>query len=752
MILYVGNLPVHISKDEVKKLFEGYKVSGSPSLKNKKGSALTFVTIEDSSQAQKAINELNNKLVWKQRIVVNQYKRKEAPDPAAKKQNIPSKNINKNIGGEHFPYTFSARDCQKKNTDKLNILHHQLDNGKIDVAFEITWETLTPTAANPCTNETQDDTCPRNDNKKYTGYNNRWLMINKHLAISPFTVKSAIANGFANILGGCIRVPTKSEEHPKNVEQGHYYYNGKYKRYRVAMDNSKPAIIASMDDIKDGFRDIEIQPVIEYYYDRPAAPNGITLKSGMDYYTEVTTDNRKRFILNLSDTPVDRWEKLTYFGPYQFGMNLSLKAGQLNKRHHHRFYKKTGFPMKERVPAIYFMDKDEMAQKVYMGDFERRNDKVDPRGYLRHEYWYDDLMNYSRDKTRRPLCKGDWVYFQSCTDPKNSKKKLIHIGRNFQFKAVFLHQDAVPENQQACDDINLLCDRCAMFGMVDKNASAGGYKGRFRASTLISEQTYGKTDKLKAIIPYIEGKNIQEKTVDIMGWKSSDNEKEVIAKQYLMPLQGSPKPNKRDVGSYFNKTSGMVTGVKKYRHASKKVKTLQMLETFIEIVNREREKYAHQLRRYAQVAAEGIKFSGTVGAENSRVDEIAALIILLDHRVAQHGFKIGLNKSLGLGSIISSVNKIWIRKKNDYDKWISLSISEKDTKDELILKLKDHIPGIDQELQNFKKVDAAINQAIEVEMGLRSSKYPEPHHREYWKRFRDSNEKLSDGVKKSYAG
>ena len=38
------------------------------------------------------------------------------------------------------------------------------------------------------------------------GYRNRWLRIGNRLAVSPFTVKSSIANGFANLVGGCYRV------------------------------------------------------------------------------------------------------------------------------------------------------------------------------------------------------------------------------------------------------------------------------------------------------------------------------------------------------------------------------------------------------------------------------------------------------------------------------------------------------------------------------------------------------------------
>ncbi|MBF0556818.1 MAG: hypothetical protein HQK96_20075 [Nitrospirae bacterium] len=96
------------------------------------------------------------------------------------------------------PYYFAGRPMP---TRKDHISHEKLQDERFDIAFTITWKTLTPTAANPCVDSDPnvEENAFEEYKKDYKGYNRRWLMIDNRLAISPFTVKSAIANGFANL-------------------------------------------------------------------------------------------------------------------------------------------------------------------------------------------------------------------------------------------------------------------------------------------------------------------------------------------------------------------------------------------------------------------------------------------------------------------------------------------------------------------------------------------------------------------------
>ncbi|HDH05636.1 MAG TPA: hypothetical protein ENH01_07980 [Nitrospirae bacterium] len=166
-------------------------------------------------------------------------------------------------GNAVFPYDFAERETVRKKPEQF---HDRLLPDKCDIAFEIEWKALTPLALNPCIDYAAEPSCPKKDkDTDYAGYNRRWLMIGNRPAISPFTVKSAIANAYANLMGACYRVNTKKEKH-RNYESGQYPYPGRYKRYRVAMDwSSKPGIILEIREQDDGSRYVKIQPVKEFY-------------------------------------------------------------------------------------------------------------------------------------------------------------------------------------------------------------------------------------------------------------------------------------------------------------------------------------------------------------------------------------------------------------------------------------------------------------------------------------------------------
>jgi hypothetical protein len=83
--------------------------------------------------------------------------------------------------------------------------------------------------------------------------------------------------------------------------------------------------------------------------------------------------------------------------------------------------------------------------------------------------------------------------------------------------------------------------------------------------------------------------------------------------------------------------------------------------------------YAHQMRPITEVMREGVSFSGALGGENCSIMEIAALFTLLDRRVADHAFKIGLGKSIGLGSVSSRIVRVWVRSAAEY-RWKSVEV------------------------------------------------------------------------------
>ncbi|MCF8090316.1 MAG: hypothetical protein K9L23_19915, partial [Desulfotignum sp.] len=147
-------------------------------------------------------------------------KRKQKPQSGHQKKRHPW-NPGKSQGNPgakpkgEFPYGFHERKTPRTDTTAW---HHCLKEGHFDIGFEIFWNNCTPAALNPCTEPgvpANMPDLPENRKKNYFGgYGKRWLMSENRLVISPFTVKSAIAGGFANLMGGCYRVITKEEGHP----------------------------------------------------------------------------------------------------------------------------------------------------------------------------------------------------------------------------------------------------------------------------------------------------------------------------------------------------------------------------------------------------------------------------------------------------------------------------------------------------------------------------------------------------------
>lgn len=598
------------------------------------------------------------------------------------------------------PFKFTAREQKRINGEllkgRLTNFHDRLDQTCYDIAFEVDWTALTPIAANPCSDPDPDadTTCPKNSDKQYQGYDNRWLMIDGKLALSTFTVKGAVANGFADIMGSCYRVNNRTIKHAEAKDPKKFNYIGEWKRYRVK--NSKPGLLRKINyspGMNEG--EVEIEPVVEYYYDfeddKPIRSLG--LKQGDFCLATCDDTNRhKKKVLSIRAIGNKRQGnevELIYHGEYKFGMDLTLRKGELGKRHYHRFYSLSGKTVEGKVNVLNLKSDHVQEENVYMGVFDRLNKTLDNtplRSALDRKFWHQDLtgLDPSADKYI-------WVYYQTFKDA-HGKDRVAAIGKNFLFKTAFLHSDAVPSEQDACKDLLGVCPRCAMFGLIDKSADemrkAIGFRGRFKSSVLVNNRSL-RMELFKTEIPV---KTTPEdtyvpKTVPLHKWS---DEKGEIARQILLPIQGQPKDSKRDVeNGYFDHKTGMIQGSKDYLHFELDMQTLL---DFISRVNNYRTlrdvygndtpqplintSYNHELRNYAQVCKDGEIFSGTLGVENCTANEAAALVMLLEHDMADHGFKIGLGKSFGLGSLTSSIKGVWIRKADDYQKWQRMELPD----------------------------------------------------------------------------
>ncbi|MBF0557077.1 MAG: hypothetical protein HQK96_21395, partial [Nitrospirae bacterium] len=301
------------------------------------------------------------------------------------------------------------------------------------------------------------------------------------------------------------------------------------------------------------------------------------------------------------------------------------------------------------------------ASPIILELFKKACYMYDDRAACDDSPWYEDL---SPDKL-----VNSWVYFEKFNG------KITNIGKNYLFKAMFHHEDTVPEGHKACNNLHNLCPRCRLFGMTAENNDSvfnvKGFKGRFKASTLRHDTPVHESSSDVTI--KVGGNHINS---CISEWK--DGNGMAIAKQFLLPLQGPPKPNKRDIEcGYYDHKSGFIQGAKYYLHGIDGVRSLKDFAKYIEGIDNKTNLgtmlYSHELRRYAVLCDMGIEFTGTVGAENCTKEEIAKLIVLLDSELSKHGFKLGLGKDFGLGSVSSKINTIWIRDSKTYT-WKQIDI------------------------------------------------------------------------------
>ncbi len=769
MKLFVAQLPFQWKNPDLEKLFASYGATGAKIITDYntgRSKGFGFVEIPDDKLGAKAIAAKNNTIVdnSQRRIVVKEAEERGQRSRQPRTQQRITQPSNQSISGRKenpaFPYRFTPRDAGKsfgpeaKGEVEQLPFHHKLYPDRYDVAFEVEWVTKTPVAANPCSDLAETNKCfpvPEGKKDEYTGYDKRWLRVDGKLAISPFTVKSAIANGFANLLGGCIRVPTKEQPHA-DQGKGKYPYTGGYKRYRVGMGGqSKPGIIRSVKKSSD-FWEFETEVVDrEFYYRQHPLPK----PANSPVYAVVNPRGRKPGEIldydpkkkNLSRPVGEQFippGPIKYHGPYSWGMRpypggTPSVFGDI-KHWRHRFY--TSNPantIKGEIPAWQFRDKSELEKLMFMGRDQRR-EPPDPNHDPNHR-WFQEIKD---------LKVGDWVYFEKFNG------QIGAIGKSFLFKTPFFHADTLPDAQRVCKDMRKLCPRCAMFGMTDDTGRnekpAAGYRGRFKAGALVCQEILNPVDGLTENVPVITDQISRVDRAPIKAWGNGKDE--IKCRQFLLPIQGQPQPNKRDEDAYFNKNTGCIKGVKTYRHSLKGIADLNKMNVFIEKTDRKRTladqqpalfvphqdqrernrlaalKYDHSLRSWVEVCDQGMTFKGTLGAENCSEDEIAAMALLLEADVAGHGFKIGTGKALGLGSVESHIKKIWIRKPESYDKWVTIDVVDPQS---LPTALQAHLPKVKAELDRLQKVSDFERRINQLDKNSLPLAYPPPGISSYWR-------------------
>jgi hypothetical protein len=590
----------------------------------------------------------------------------------------------------YFPYYFIKRHCYTTKR-KADAFHDKLNKGHLDIAFEITWTALTPLALNPCDDNSREPTMPPINEDQYKGFNHTWLYINRRPVISGFTVKSAIANAYANLVGGCYRVNDRVEGHT-TYQKGVYIYPGAYKRYRVARESSKPGIILEIKETDEG-KYVRIQPVKEYYMD---SKTDIELQKDKYYDVKIIEKRgHKPPIIEIAKPPKDTI-KVQYYGPYSYGKDL--KVG----KHKYRFYKKDGKPVEGIVKKENFYDIEELKKIVSIGGADSNDNPVE---------WYQNLND---------IKEGDFVYYELFNG------RVQHIGKNFLFKALFFHPDTIPENSKTCNTLESLCPRCQLFGFVfkEENQESTGFKGRFKASNLVAEVEV-VPEKTDSHVPVIRNNHTHNQKVSCFRLINKNGEE--IGRQFLLPIQGPPKPNKRDIDGYYDKNTGELKGAKTYLHTDLKGEKLEEhIKKLIKDDDKKDGPYSHGLRSWAEVLYEGITFKGTVGAENCSIDEVANLVFILSTDYSGNAFKLGLGKAFGLGSVGSRITAIWVRKPDDY-KWIRYPV----TNIEDIFKA---LPETKSLLENLKKSNEILSRLNLKTEEFRELRYPEKGY-EYWKEF-----------------
>jgi RNA recognition motif-containing protein len=730
MELFIGGLPYDWQEKDLKKQFASYGVISAKLIADRstgKSKGFGFITLANDEAGRRAIAEMNGRTVGDGRkLRVNQSQKTEGTGRTGAMQ--PARNASADGKGnrpfpksknnsQRFPYRFASRPLPERRKPPL---HDRLAENRFDVAFEVAWTALSPVAANPVNNPDAPDTNPVNDRGEYAGYSLRWLTMDERPVVSPFTVKSAVANGFANLLGGCYRVTDASEGH-KSIEQGNYPYNGGWKRYRVSMDGkSLPGILMGIEKVPEG-RKVEIQPCQEYFCDDgPKLP--FPLQKYEEVYALVSRDrgHRPSIVTRLTKNKAELAQTgqkvltLQYFGPYAHGMNL----GQHGK-HHHRLFEAKGDTVSGTIPEIDFTsDVRELEKRVYMGQFNHETDKR----------WFDDLSRLNR---------GEWVYYELFDG------QVAHMGKNFLFKALFHHPDTIPSGASLCTDMEVLCPRCSMFGMTDatkrKNLPAVGFRGRFLSAALVCETRLQERPS-KTGVPVEQEGRVVETQVSVTQWETEDGK--IAGRQVLMPLQGPPKPSKRDVDGYYDLKSGLIKGSKSYHHARGETADLEALGRTIAKIDSQREmdkgksKYTHRLRNYAHVLESGLVFRGTLGATNCTPEEAAAFIILLDERVARHGFKVGLGKAQGLGSMASRIEKVWLRRPGD-EAWQSFNTAVLDANG-LKRIINENFHGLGEAVDALLAVDDLERRLNTIDdMNQSRCVYPKPGLK-YWQEARKS--------------
>jgi hypothetical protein len=240
--------------------------------------------------------------------------------------------------------------------------------------------------------------------------------------------------------------------------------------------------------------------------------------------------------------------------------------------------------------------------------------------------------------------------------------------------------------------------------------SAAGFKGRFKASALVATEALENYTTEAETLSFFNSMPVHKGV-----WSNPQHHK--LAYQTLLPILAAPKPNKRDKNGYFDK-KGNIKGAKCYRFGSR-----DTAEFHQETQDRD---YTHRLRNWAQVCDKELVFNGVLGAENCTPREIAAFLLLLEHHLAQHGFKLGMGKAFGMGNVISSITKLWVRNAHDYT-WKSWNCrSEEDMTDNL----ESHVPGVKkaiQELKNKHNQIQKLNKAVTQKLA-----YPSPSPK-YWR-------------------
>ena len=485
---------------------------------NSRNSGIADIEIPDDAMGKKAIDQLNGSKIGEFTIgVMSADDFAKGMHTAPSQVPLPQTAPHLHPPKKRFPYAFVKRPKPTKKAP--DALHDALQKDRFDIAFDITWTTLTATALNPSIDEGAPESSPPESSQgEYAGYNKRWLMTEDgRLTISPFTVKSAIANGVANLLGGCYRVISKVEGHPdpSKIKEGNYYYTGKYKRYRVARDMSKPAIVKSIEDDvieKNGkqkkIKKVVLKPVKEFLLENDP-PNCLTPISKQAYYGKSRRIRHKNILYSLREingtAPNDNEIEIICYGQYKFGMNAELVFGSLDKYYSYRFYKfLPDSPITAEIDSINFEKSGILETKVYMGNYKNSNSG---------KIWYDNLTS---------LKKGDWIYYQHF---KNNK--VESIGQNFQFKALFCHEDTVPEGYEACHELGHLCPRCRLFGMTGETElkspepAVKSLKGRFKSAALVSDiQLKEESDHMT--IPFQEGNTEKNKEVEIAIWQDQN--------------------------------------------------------------------------------------------------------------------------------------------------------------------------------------------------------------------------------------